>query len=180
MHDGIELDESQIARLRDGDERAFEELVARYQRPLLNFLYRIVGSAAEADDVAQDVFLRAGRNIRSFRPDRARLSTWIFQIARNAAIDHLRRRARRAEVPLGPIDRPGPGSDEVVARETGERIARAVAALPEEQRTAFVLSEYHGMSHAEIAAVMDGSEKSVESRIYRAKQALRIALADLL
>jgi RNA polymerase sigma-70 factor (ECF subfamily) len=107
----------------------------------------------------------------------------LFALARNAAIDHLRWRKRH---PTEPIERvpqlatPSGTAEEVAAREIGKEIAAAVAKLPEDQRNALVLAEYHGMSYAEIAEVMHCSEKSVESRLYRAKQTLRGSLRHLL
>ena len=180
MHDGADLDDSLAARIRDGDDVALTELMDRYKRPILNFVYRLLGNAAEADDVAQEVFVRVYQNIRKFRPSTARFSTWLFQIARNAAIDHLRKRARRQEQPLDNVARAATASREVEANEISGRIAAAVAELPEDQRTAFVLAEYHGKSYAEIAAIMSCSEKSAESRLYRSKQFLRNQLEDLL
>jgi RNA polymerase sigma-70 factor (ECF subfamily) len=179
MHDGTDFDDSLAARIRDGDDAALTELMDRTKRPILNFVYRLLGNASEADDVAQEVFVRVYQNIRQFRPGRARFSTWLFQIARNAAIDHLRKRARRREELLDETT-PAAASREVEANEIGGRIAIAVAELPEDQRTAFVLAEYHGKSYAEIAEVMSCSEKSVESRLYRAKQFLKEKLADLI
>ncbi len=172
-------DLSLAERIQGGDDAAFTELMARYKRPILNFVYRLIGNASEADDVAQEVFVRVYRNIRKFRPDKALFSSWLFQIARNAAIDHLRRRTRRREDLLDE-NTPAAASREVEANEIGGRIAAAVAALPEDQRAAFVLAEYHDKSYAEIAEIMSCSEKSVESRLYRAKQFLRNALHDLL
>jgi RNA polymerase sigma-70 factor, ECF subfamily len=180
MNDGHDPDRALVERVQAGDEAAFNSLVERYQRPVINFVYRWLGQATEAEDVAQDAFVRVYRNISSFRPGAAQFSTWLFQIARNAAIDHLRKRARRREEPLDNIAPAAPALRAVEANEIGGRIAMAVAELPEDQRTAFILTEYHGMSYAEIAAVMKCSGKSVESRLYRAKQTLRKALADLI
>lgn len=173
-----------VQRIQSGDEEAFGELMRRYKRPLLNFVYRVLGEAGEAEDVAQESFVRAYRHLRGFRPGSARFSTWLFRIARNAALDHVRRRARRPEVRLEEAgvapSTEATAATEVQAREAGEQIARAVARLPEDQRTALVLAEYQGLSYAEIAEVMACSTKAVESRLYRAKQTLRAALAHLL
>ncbi len=115
-------------------------------------------------------------------------STWLFQVARNAAIDCLRRRKRHPADSLSVIDDDG-GSlagigrtpdQQASAHEIGEEIAAAVALLPEDQRMALVLTEYDDLSHAEIAALLKSSEKSVESRLYRARQFLRLRLAHLL
>jgi RNA polymerase sigma-70 factor (ECF subfamily) len=161
-------------------DEAFEAALAQYRRPVLNFVYRLLGHAEEAEDVAQEVFVRAYQHWGEYDP-RRKLSTWLFALARHAAIDRLRYRERHPTEPLDPVvESPtrGPAA-EAQAREVGERIAAAVASLPEEQRTAIVLAEYHGLSHAEIAEVMGGSEKSVESRLCRARQALREQLRDL-
>jgi len=167
-----------IESARDGDEDAFAALVDRYAKPVLNFAYRMLGDAAEAEDVAQDTFVRAWRHLHGFRETRAAFSTWLFQIARNAALDRIRSRTRRQTTSLNDLDvepasaQAGP-VDTADRNELGRAIASAVAELPEEQRTAFVLAEYHGQSMREIAAVMDCSEKSVENRLYRARQFLR-------
>jgi RNA polymerase sigma-70 factor, ECF subfamily len=175
-----------VERIQGGNEKAFNDLMGRYKRPILNFIYRLVGDATEADDLAQEVFVRTYRNLRTFRPGTAQFSTWLFQLAHNASIDCLRKRARRPVDPVEPATlaeaaatSTSPPDHETEIREIGERIATAVAELPEDQRTAFVLAEYHGMSYAEIAEIMRCSEKSVESRLYRAKQSLRTRLGDL-
>ena len=167
-----------VRRAREGDETAFAALVDRYAKPVLNFVWRLVGNATEAEDIAQDSFVRAWQRLNSFRENQAAFSTWLFQIARNAAIDRLRAQARRPQIPLAEIpgapasSRAGP-DDEARHNELGAAIAGAVAELPEEQKTAFVLSEYHGQSMREISVVMKCSEKSVENRLYRARQFLR-------
>jgi RNA polymerase sigma-70 factor (ECF subfamily) len=157
----------------------FDEALQRYQRPVLNFAYRLLGDATEAEDVAQDVFVRVHQHWDDYDP-RQKFSTWLFAIARNVCLDRLRSRKRRPEVPLDAVPEPAVSSREVELNETGRLIAAAVAELPEDQRTALVLAEYHGMSYAEIAAIMKCSEKSVESRLYRAKQTLREKLRNLL
>ena len=164
------------------DDAAFEQLLSQYRRPVLNFVYRLIGDAAEAEDVAQEVFVRAYRHFGEYDASR-KFSTWLFALARNAAIDRLRYRARRPSESLdgaGPVADAASVSGDVLARETEQRVAAAVAELPEEQRTVVILSVYQGLSHVEIAAVMGGSEKSVESRLYRARVVLRERLGDLL
>ncbi len=169
-----------LARLKSGDESAFIELMARYKRPILQFVYRILNDAHEAEDVAQDVFLRVHQNLARFNP-RARLSTWIFQIARNAALDRTRRKKFQSlenaaeKVPtIGKTP-----ADDLQSLELGRQIAAAVAELPEDQRAALVLAEYENLSYSDIAAVLKTSVKSVELRLYRARQFLRKRLARL-
>ena len=179
-----------IERVRAGDDYAFDALMERYSRPIMNFIYRMIGNAAEAEDVTQEVFVRAFQNIQkpALYQTTAAFSTWLFQVARNAALDCLRRKKRHPETSLTALEdggdtTPGAGptaAEAAVARETGERIAAAVALLPEDQRTAILLSEYEDFSDAQIAAVMKCTRKSVEARLYRARHFLRRQLAALL
>jgi RNA polymerase sigma factor (sigma-70 family) len=153
-----DADRELVARAQGGDDQAFTDLMVRYQQPVLHFVFRLLAGAADAEDVAQETFVRAYFNLRRYRArPEARFSTWLFQIARHAALDQLRKRGRRAETPWpeGHAEpaAPEPSADRALQhRELGEALARACAALPEEQRTALVLAEYHGASVAEIAA----------------------------
>jgi RNA polymerase sigma-70 factor, ECF subfamily len=177
-----------VERLQRGEDAVFDELMARYKHPVVNFCYRLLGDAGDADDVAQEVFVRVYQHIGGYRP-RGKLSptrrgcrvpqfsTWLFALARNACIDRLRYRKRHPTEPLEGVPEPVTTAQ---YDDVGEHIAAAIAELPEEQRTAIVLAEYHGLSYAEIAAVMKCSEKSVESRLYRAKQTLRQRLIALM
>ena len=179
-----------VDRVRAGDYGAFDVLLARFQRPVLNFVCRLIGDATEAEDLSQYVFLRAYRSMHKpgFKRTTAEFSTWLFKVARNAALDCLRRRKRRpAELP-GALEDGGASlasgqataAEDAVARETGAAIAAAVALLPEDQRTAVILSEYEQLSDAQIASVMRCSTKSVEARLYRARRFLRERLRHLL
>ena len=193
-----------IRRLQGGDEDAYRELLERWRRPVLNFVFRMTGDAAAADDIAQEVFVRISQKIGGFKPTSdstfdirnsqfdiqvaAAFSSWIFQIARNAALDALRHRARHPADALeeqpaagGRIADSAPSpARSAELRDTGAEIAAAVLALPEDQRTALVLAEYHDFAVAEIATVMGTNVKSVEARLYRARQTLRQKLAHLL
>ncbi|MFZ4395807.1 MAG: RNA polymerase sigma factor [Kiritimatiellia bacterium] len=179
-----------VAQVRAGEPQAVDVLMARYKRPVLNFVFRMIGDATEAEDLAQTVFVRVYQGVQKpeFHQTAAAFSTWLFQVARHAALDHVRWRKRHPADSLHAMDDRGEslaGSgrsapEEAVARETGEQIATAVARLPEDQRTAIVLSEYENLSYAEIAAIMNCSLKSVETRLYRARQSLRQRLARTL
>ena len=181
-----------LRRLQGGAEDAWRELLARWRKPLLNFLFRMTADAALADDVAQETFVRASRNIAHFRPAAAGLETafsaWLFQIARHAALDALRHRRRHPAEALeeqpasGGLLADGAPSPARAAelRDMAAVIAAAVQELPEEQRTAIILAEYHDFAVAQIAAVMGTNVKSVEARLYRARQTLRQRLAHLL
>ena len=184
-------DWSLVERVQAGDDRAFDELMARHKRAVLNFIFRMIRDASEAEDLAQDVFVRAYRHIRKggFGPAKgASFTTWLFQVARNAALDCLRRRKRHPAESLQVLDDRGEfvpaagrtADQDAAAHDIGEAIAAAVALLPEDQRTALVLSEYQGLPHSEIAAIMKCSEKAVESRLYRARQFLRTRLGSIL
>ena len=175
MQSDEHADRSLVEQVRAGNDAAFEALMKRYKRPVLNFVYRMLSDAGDAEDVAQETFIRAYRRIANYRSQQ-NFSTWLFAIARNAAIDRLRYRQRHPTEPLDAMPEPAAVSSEVENRETGTQIAAAIAALPEDQRAALVLAEYHNLSHAEIAGIMRCSEKAVESRLYRARQAMRVRL----
>ena len=185
-----DTDWSLVERVKTGDDRGFDALMARYKRPVLGFVFRMIGDAAEAEDVAQDVFVRAYQTIRKpeFHRTTAEFSTWLFQVARNAALDSLRRRKRHPAESLAAMDDNGESvagggrtaHEESAAREVGAQIAAAVALLPEDQRTAILLAHYEELSYAEIAGILRCSQKSVEARLYRARQFLRARLARLL
>jgi len=176
-----------VEAIQSGNAGAFDELMRRYKRPVLNFVYRMLGDAVEADDIAQDVFVRAYQHIGIFqaRKAEAKFSTWLFTLARNTVIDRIRWRKRHPTEPLELIEQSAASTEAGVAeqvstREIGEHIAAAVATLPEDQKTALILAEYNGLSYTEIAQIMRCSQKSVEARLYRAKQTLRKRLQFLL
>lgn len=192
-----EADETLLAAFRAGDVEAFDRLVARYERPLWNFLRRFVGDAATAEDLLQEVFLRVLDGAGTWR-GAAKVSTWIYTIARNLSVDHARRAAHRATVSLDgsagggigsavapvalyerlPASAPGP--DVVLAESRAKaRIEAAVAELPLEQREVFLMREVTEMSFAEIATALGVSEATAKSRMRYALEKLRVALADL-
>ena len=168
-----------MEQLRAGDEAALTELMRQYRHPIVNFCCRLLGNAGDADDVAQETFVRCYQSRQRLRPG-AKLSTWVFTIARNLCLDRLRYRKRHPTEPLENAPEPAAISNDIGSRETSAAIAAAVAQLPEDQRTVVVLAEYHGLSYAEIAEIMDCSSKSVETRLYRARLELRRKLAPLL
>lgn len=175
-------DRATVERAQRGDESALDELLQRYRDPVFAFVYRLLGHAANTEDVAQETFVRAFQNIGRFHFRRgARFSTWLFQLARNAALDELRRQQRQPRATLEPgalepADTAPDAARQLIHRELGEAIARAVATLPEDQRTALVLTEYHGLPAAEVARVLDCSARGAEARLFRARQAVRTLL----
>ena len=180
-------DHELMRRVAQGDEAAFTELVGKYKMPLHAFVYRMLNDAEEADDVTQETFIRLYRTADLYQP-RAKFTTWLFAIANNLATDRLRKRVRRstivgekAEKRLEKTpDRHGDPSQALGRGEQAAAVQRAIGELPPDQRTALVLYEYEELSYAEIAEVMHCSVKSVEARLYRAKEFLRRKLAKWL
>lgn len=180
-----------MLRVRDaGDEAAFGELVQRYQHRLVGILQHIVGRADEAEDLAQEVFLRVYRTRARYHPQ-AKFSTWLFTIANNLALNALRSRKRKPVVPL-PAQESGPlgarPAEQLVAarspaptqrlqqQELSAIIGAAMDSLGDRQRMAVMLHKFEEMSYAEIADVMGMSSKAVKSLLSRARAALRDAL----
>jgi RNA polymerase sigma-70 factor (ECF subfamily) len=181
-----------MQRVRDDDPAAFEELVERYQRRLVGVLHHLLGSAEEAEDLAQEVFLRVYRARKKYRA-RAKFSTWLFTIANNLALNLLRGRQRKPVVPLntrdsGPLgprpaeqlvyDRAGPPGLGMQQEELAAIIRQALDGLSERQRSAVVLNKFEDMNYAEIAEVMGLTTKAVKSLLSRARENLRLALKD--
>src|SRR5262249_32024190 len=169
---------------------AFAELVDLYQHRLVTVMHHLVGNKDEAEDLAQEVFLRVYRTRKKYRP-RAQFSTWLFTIANNLALNALRRRQRKPVGPLGLRDsgRLGPRPAEQLVRDRqhqpGERlqqrelaalVQQALEQLNERQRAAVVLNKFEDMNYAEIAEVMGLTTKAVKSLLSRARENLRVAL----
>jgi RNA polymerase sigma-70 factor (ECF subfamily) len=183
-----------MLRVRDDDTGAFEELVLRFQHRLVGVMHHLVGHADEAEDLAQEVFLRVYRARKSYHP-RCKFTTWLFTIANNLALNALRSRQRRPVVPLPPADSgsfgarpaealvPDPASGPVrklERREMAEVIRQALDGLNERQRMAVVLNKFEDMNYAEIAEVMGLTTKGVKSLLSRARTNLRDALSGYL
>jgi RNA polymerase sigma-70 factor (ECF subfamily) len=168
-----------VARVADGDVRAYRELVDRHLRGINAFLVRLMGSRAEAEEVAQETFLRLWNKAGSFVP-RAKPSTWLYRVAHNLAVDRLRRR-RETPADALPDETPASGrpSQHLEQKELALAVQQALAALPERQRAAIELVHYQGMSTAEAAVVMDVGEHALESLLARARRKLRETLAHV-
>ena len=173
-------DEALLARVGQGDPAAVRALVARKLPRLLSLAARVLGEGAEAEDVAQETFIRAWKQAPSWRPGGARFDTWLHRVALNLCYDRLR---RRRETLLGsPPDRPdeGPAPDRgLEAADVGRRVARAMQALPDRQREAIVLCHYQELGAAEASRLMGVSIEALESLLSRGRRALRAALGDL-
>jgi RNA polymerase sigma factor (sigma-70 family) len=161
-----------VRRAGRGDPAAIQALVARKLPRMLALAGRMLGDAAEAEDVAQEALMRAW--------GQARFDTWLHRVALNLCYDRLR---RRREIPTEtPPDRPdeGPAPDRgLLAADVGARVDRALAALPERQREAVVLCHYQELTNIEAAVLMSVSVEALESLLSRGRRALRAALADI-
>ncbi len=180
-----------MLRVADGDEAGFNYLAQKYHRPMIHFLYRMVGNQAVAEELAQEVFLRVYRARSSYRAE-ARFTTWLYRIATNLAVNHARdtRHERNAQtVYLDQPDEetgttPDVADDEPTAEQQllhDERMAAIrlhVMALPERQRTAVLMHKYQGMDYRQIGDVLKLSESATKSLLFRAYQTLRDKLKD--
>jgi len=175
-------DEQLMARLQAGEDAALGLLMQRWEQPVRRFIFRLIGNTAEADDLAQEVFVRVYGKRETFRTG-ARFSSWVLTIAANQAKNRLRWWKRRPLLSLNAwLEQGGEAVDagtSVEARQAHatreERIAevqRAIADLPLAERTVIVLFEYEEKSMSEIAAILDCSPKAVEGRLYRARRRL--------
>ncbi|MFZ5719025.1 MAG: RNA polymerase sigma factor [Pseudomonadota bacterium] len=175
-----DADDELLSRVARGDPAAARALVARKLPRLLSLAGRMLGDAAEAEDVAQEAFERVWKQAPRWRPGAARFDTWLHRVALNLCYDRLR---RRRELPQAdPPDRPdeGPPPDRgLEAQDTGRRVNAALQALPERQREAIVLCHYQELGNIEAAAVMEVSVEALESLLGRARRTLRAALLDL-
>lgn len=155
-------------------------MVARKLPRMLSLARRMLGDSFEAEDVTQEVFLRAWRQAPTWRPGAARFDTWMHRVALNLCYDRLRRRREDpvAEVPERPDPAPLPDRG-VEAAELGVRVEAELARLPERQRAAIVLCHYQELSNIEAARLLDVSVEALESLLSRGRRALRAGLADL-
>jgi RNA polymerase sigma-70 factor (ECF subfamily) len=186
-----ELDSALVERVQNGDKRAFDLLVRKYQHKVLGLISRYVHNHAECEDVAQEAFLRAWRAIGSFRGESA-FYTWMYKIAVNTAKNHLVAMGRRPPMDDIAIEDAVyvPGADrmhegatperELMRQEIEQTVFTTVQALPEELRTAITLREVEGLSYEEIAEAMGCPIGTVRSRIFRAREAIDEKLRPLL
>jgi RNA polymerase sigma-70 factor, ECF subfamily len=175
-------DEELVARSQRGDVDSFNQLIVRWERPIYALAYRVIGREEEARDVCQEAFLRAFRALPGFK-GQAKFSSWLYRITLNLCRDWIRRQ-RRAPVSQLPEDTDvlemaaaqGPVEsieDLVARRELTAVVEEAMALLPEEQRTAIVLKEYHGMTFQEIADLQGCPLSTVKTRLYQGLSVLR-------
>ncbi len=191
-----EKSDQELVRLcRRGDERAAREILARFETPVFSLIYRMVRDRELAEDLAQEAFVRTLNNLRRYDPS-YKFSSWLFKIAYNLTIDHLRKRGldtvsiqgapdavtaeRQAATSIAVESRDERPDELLEARELGVEIESAVGALRPEYRTAIILRHIEGHSYDEIAKIMEVPLGTVKTYIHRARRELKTALGHLL
>jgi RNA polymerase sigma-70 factor (ECF subfamily) len=191
----VRTDVQLMLDVKSGDEASFELLLHRYRSPLVNFLYRMVRNREQAEDLAQEVFIRVYRARAEYVPS-AKFTTWLFRIATNLALNSLRdNRYQKLEDSIdAPAridsedgdDRPldvaeqHPNIEQHLVEEARVKMIRhAIDKLPEKQRAAVLLHKYEELDYAEIAKILSCSESALKSLLFRAYEALRVELAPL-
>lgn len=178
-----------MALVSEGDSGAFEQLVERHQRLVVGTVTRMLGNNSDAEDIAQQVFVRVWKSAKRYVP-RAKFTTWLLKITRNLVFNELRRQSRHPQVPLHPEsaeeERPIRDEDTIapdaslLEQELQKAIDAAIAALPEAQRLAVILRRYEELSYEEIAETLEQSVSAVKSLLFRARTELRTSLSRYL
>jgi len=182
-----------MLRLSAGDMAAFDFLLAKYRRPIIHFMYRMVHNEAVAEELAQEVFLRVYRSRETYRAE-ARFSTWLYRIATNLGVNHARDTRHERSASTVYLDEPDsesgstpdvadqtPGAEAaILRRERMAAIREHVMALPERQRMAVLMHKYEGMDYKQIGDVLKLSESATKSLLFRAYQTLREKLKDFI
>lgn len=184
-------DRELVERVQQGDKKAFDLLVLKYQFKIIKLVSRYIHEPSEAQDVAQDAFIKAYRALPGFRGESA-FYTWLYRIATNTAKNHLVSQQRRySEIPIdddeGTINESALGLNEIdtpenmlVKEEVEKTVFEAIDHLPEDLRMAITLREFDGLSYEEIAQTMDCPVGTVRSRIFRAREAISSKLRALM
>jgi RNA polymerase sigma-70 factor (ECF subfamily) len=189
----LDPDAALMLRVKQGDMAAFQELVEKYQQPIINLITRTVRDSTEAEDLAQTVFLQVFKSSGRYRVS-AKFSTWLYTIARNLRLNELRRRSRhpadsldlsqseQEDQPLRQFEdkKESSAPDRVLHEELTLKIEQALAGLPENQRTALLLCREEELSYEEIAAVLRCSLSATKSLIHRARETLKQQLKPYL
>ena len=182
-----------MLRVKRGDRAAFAELVEKYKQPVMNLVYRTLHDEAEAEDLAQNVFLQVYKSARRYE-SRAKFSTWLFTIARNLCLNEIRRRSRHPADSLEESHaehedqlrqqiedkRSIPPPEKLLHGELAQKIEEALAGLPENQRTAILLCRQEELSYEEIARILGCSLSATKSLIHRGRETLKEKLKPYL
>ena len=175
-----EIESDLIAQAKQGDRQAFGQLVHHYRKGVVSVVYHMCGDGNLAEDAAQEAFIRAWQHLRSYRTGSS-FRNWVYRIAKNAAIDALRRKRETVNVDDVPLSSHSDGPEaSVEAMERGERVRQAVLQLPQASRTALILREYEGLSYKEIADTLDIPIGTVMSRLNYARTRLHELLTPYL
>jgi RNA polymerase sigma-70 factor (ECF subfamily) len=177
-------DRALVHRFCTGDEGAFEELINLYREKVYATAYRFVGNHEEADDLSQEVFIRVYRSLRKFRGDSS-FYTWLYRIIINLCINYVKKRARYAKVPLedvsgvmaDPSDDPEKHMRNLAIR---DRLNEGISLLPSKQRLIFILHQFDGLAHREIAEMLNKSEGGVKANYFHAVHKLRDHMKEFL
>jgi RNA polymerase sigma-70 factor (ECF subfamily) len=162
-----------------GDQRAYQTLVARHLPRVLAMARRMTGNASEAEDVAQDAFLRVWQKSPDWHAGEARFSTWLYRVVVNLCVDRRRRRSFAPIEAAGDPEDPAPSAESRMAEgQRNRRVADALTKLPDRQRAALVLTYYEELSNAAVAEIMGVSVSALESLLVRARKALRASLDE--
>lgn len=172
-----------LEQARKGDAQAFSELVEIYQRPVYNMCFRMLGNAQEAEDAAQETFLRAYKAIKRYDPQR-KFATWLLSIAANYCIDqHRRRRIIQVDIDSAPLGKLGTKSKSneasMIAQEASDEMQVLLASLAPQDRAAVVLHYWFDYSYREISKELALSESAVKSRLHRARKSLALAMQSM-
>lgn len=193
MPANLDPDAALMLRVRQGDTEAFAQLVDKYKQPVINLACRTLHDLTEAEDLAQNVFVQAFKSARRYEAS-AKFSTWLFTITRNLCLNEIRRRARHPadsldqphaehdEQPLHQVEDKGVASppQQLLHGELEEKISEALAALPENQRTALLLCRQEELSYEEIADVLGCSVSATKSLIHRGRETIKLRLKPYL
>ncbi len=177
----MDPDAGLVRSIAEGDRSAAEALVRKHLPRMMSVARRMLSDPHEAEDVAQEVFLRVWREAPKWRPGAAKFETWMHRVALNLCYDRLRRRREKTDPDAGrEVADPAPSpSDAWLAQQRAGRVRTALDALPERQRAAIALCHFEEMSNIEAAAALEVSVEALESLLSRGRRALRTALADV-
>jgi len=177
----VDPDDHLVRAIANGDARAAEALVRKHATRMHALARRMLGDAHEAEDVAQEVFLRVWREAPKWTPGAAKFETWMHRVALNLCYDRLRRRRETPDPEAGlNVADPAPSAGEAwLAQQRAARVRAAIEMLPERQRAAIALCHFEGVSNIEAAATLEISVEALESLLARGRRALKAALSDV-
>jgi RNA polymerase sigma-70 factor (ECF subfamily) len=189
-----ETDGELMARFQAGDASALEEIISRYQKPLFNFFYRMVGRREVAEDLVQETFLKVYRFGSTFRGEDAKFSTWLYSVAGNQCRDYIRSSSRRPEISVEELEKEiaedfesvlsspsiSPVEDHLIRMELQAALKLVINSLPAKERMAILLREYQGLEYKEIARALSCPMGSVKVLLFRARKRIRERLENFI